>query len=84
MFVDQWLSILFAEGPEQTTTSQPARRLIVQARSSSSTPAPGCRTSGLWNSDGASRARQLDFRWGNASTLLADIHTGLGNGGDYA
>ena len=85
MFVGQWLTILFAERAEQAANSQPAQRLIIQreeqlkharARLSNKRPLE------LWN--GASGDAQLDFRWGNASDLLADIHTGLGYGEDNA
>lgn len=85
MFVEQWLTILFATGPEQVTKTRPAERLIIEreeqlkhhrARLSNK------RALELWN--GASGDRQLDFRWGNASVLLADIHVGLGHGGDDA
>jgi hypothetical protein len=85
LFVDQWLGILFAEGSDRIPGSAAAHRLIVQreeqlkhtrARLSNN------RALELWN--GASGDRQLDFRWRNASTLLNDIHAGLGHGGEHA
>jgi hypothetical protein len=80
-FVDRWLSILFAEGPDRIADNQAARRLIVERESQlkhARARLTNKRALELWS--GASGDRQLEFRWRNASRLLADIHTGLGHG----
>lgn len=85
MFVDQWLGILFAEGPDRIPGSSAAQRLIVEREEQlkhTRARLSNQRALELWN--GASGDRQLDFRWRNVSVLLDDIHTGLGHGGEHA
>ncbi|MGA2256604.1 MAG: DUF6361 family protein [Thermoguttaceae bacterium] len=85
VFVDQWLEILFSEAAEGTIVSPAAKRLIVEREEQlkhTRARLSNKRALELWN--GASGDRQLDFRWGNVSTLLDDIHAGLGHGEDDA
>ena len=80
-FVDRWLSILFTGGPDRIAENAAARQLIVQREAQlkhARARLTNKRALELWS--GASGDRQLDFRWRNASRLLADIHSGLGHG----
>jgi hypothetical protein len=79
------LEILFSEAAEGTIVSPAAKRLIVEREEQlkhTRARLSNKRALELWN--GASGDRQLDFRWGNVSTLLDDIHAGLGHGEDDA
>lgn len=85
LFVDQWLDILFGQGAEHVPESREAQRLIVQREDQlkhNRARLSNKRALELWN--GASGDRQLDFRWGNVSALLQDIHAGLAGGANDA
>jgi Family of unknown function (DUF6361) len=80
-FVGQWLRILFNEGLTAIVSSQSAQALIVEREERlKRTRARLTHKQALDRWNGASGDKQLDFRWRNASSLLEDIHSGLGNG----
>ena len=77
-FVDQWCDITLAENIDAIRDNYRARVLVINREKRLKGPlarVQNTRAQELWQ--GASSARRLQYRWGNASVIVKDIVTTL-------